>query len=185
MTITNSQLSIMFLIGGGILLCFGAYRHYKTDSAFSAIGAFIGFIFVASALIGLSMAGSAFQTKADLSSNNYTDIKEKILYQNHQGINVQLDEQNKKVVLQKENATTSVRYDKLIVTNLYMANKSNIKQIVLMKARSCGNLNGVTIVSDRKYTYIKVTYQDTKQSKVDLKIINDTLDGGKTKNDNK
>lgn len=185
MIITHPQLSIIFLIGGGVLLCFGAYRHHKTESTFSAIGAFIGFIFAASALIGLSMAGSAFQAKTDLSSNNYTDIKEKILYQNRQGINVQLDKQNKKVVLQKENATTSVHYDKLIVTNPYMTNKSNIKQIILMKARSCGNLSGLTIVSDRKYTYIKVTYQDTKQSTLDLKTINDVLDGGEIKNDNK
>lgn len=77
MIITNSQLSIMLLIGGGVLLCFGAYRHYKTESTFSAIGAFIGFTFVASALIGLSMTGSALQAKADLSSNHYTDMKEK------------------------------------------------------------------------------------------------------------
>lgn len=80
---------------------------------------------------------------------------------------------------------TSVHYDKLIVTNPYITNKSNIKQIVLMKARSCSYFNGLTFVSDRKYTYIKVTYQDSKQSKVDLKAINDTLDGGETKNDNK
>lgn len=175
----------MFLVSGGVLMCFGLYRHYKTESTFSIISAFIGFVFVASAVISLSMTESTFQAKFDLSSDNYTDIKEKILYQNHQDINVQLDEQNKKVVLQKENAMTSIHYDKLIVTNPHIANKSNIKQIILMKARSCSHFNGLTIVSDRKYTYIKVTYQDTKSSNLDLKIINDTLDGGKTKNDNK